>query len=156
MLTDGLEWCGLLWCFYQLFGLSFWRHPFTAEHPLMRHWCRDTFLQIWWRNILILILDSLRVTKLSAHFQLTFYTWNCSNSPVKLKNEHYVLQNQIELHCLGSNVLLNQHHCLWQHPKLENDCKITAILTKKNFNWLLILYRSYTLSVKVLICYSWG
>ncbi len=27
--------CGLLWCFYQLFGLSFWRHPFTAEHPLM-------------------------------------------------------------------------------------------------------------------------
>ncbi len=45
MLTDGLEWCGLLWCFYQLFGLSFWRHPFTAEHPLLRHWCRDTFLQ---------------------------------------------------------------------------------------------------------------
>ncbi len=30
-LTDGLEWCGLLWCFYQLFGLSFWRHPFTAH-----------------------------------------------------------------------------------------------------------------------------
>ncbi len=47
---DGLEWCVLLWCFYQLFGLSFWRHPFTAEHPLRRHWCRDTFLQIWWRN----------------------------------------------------------------------------------------------------------
>ncbi len=31
MLTDGLECCGLLWCFY---GLSFWRHPFTPEHPL--------------------------------------------------------------------------------------------------------------------------
>ncbi len=30
MLTDRLEWCGLLWCFYQLFGLSFWRHPFTS------------------------------------------------------------------------------------------------------------------------------
>ncbi len=29
-LTDGLEWCVLLWCFYQLFGLSFWRHPFTC------------------------------------------------------------------------------------------------------------------------------
>ncbi len=28
----GVVWitCGLLWCFYQLFGLSFWRHPFTA------------------------------------------------------------------------------------------------------------------------------
>ncbi len=31
-LIDGLESCGLLWCFYQLFGLSFWRHPFTAKH----------------------------------------------------------------------------------------------------------------------------
>ncbi len=52
----GVVWitCALLWCFYQLFGLSFWRHPFTAEHPLLRHWCRDTFLQTWWRNILIL------------------------------------------------------------------------------------------------------
>ncbi len=36
----GLEWCGLLWCFYQLFGLSFWRHPFTAEDPLMSKWCK--------------------------------------------------------------------------------------------------------------------
>ncbi len=31
--------CGLLWCFYQLFGLSFWRHPFTsiAETLMQRH-----------------------------------------------------------------------------------------------------------------------
>ncbi len=69
MLTGGLEWCGLLWCFYQLFGLSFWRHPFTAEHPLLRHWCRDTFLQIWWRNKLILILVCLWMSTFSAHFQ---------------------------------------------------------------------------------------
>ncbi len=46
MLIDGLEWCGLLWCFYQLFGLSFWRHPFTAEDPLVSKWWNDTFLQI--------------------------------------------------------------------------------------------------------------
>ncbi len=38
--------CGLLWCFYQLFGLSFWRHPFTAEDPLVSKWCNATFLQI--------------------------------------------------------------------------------------------------------------
>ncbi len=65
----GVVWitCGLLWCFYQLFGLWFWRHPFTAEHPLLRHWCSDTFLQIWWRNKLILILDGLRW----AHFLQT-------------------------------------------------------------------------------------
>ncbi len=40
MLIDGLEWCGLLWCFYQLFG----RHPFT---PLVnKWWCNATFLKI--------------------------------------------------------------------------------------------------------------
>ncbi len=42
----GLEWCGLLWCFYQLFGLSFWWHPFTVEVPLLSKWCNATFLQI--------------------------------------------------------------------------------------------------------------
>ncbi len=26
---------GELWCFYQLFGLSFWRHLFTAEDPMV-------------------------------------------------------------------------------------------------------------------------
>ncbi len=60
--------CGLLWCFYQLFGLSFWRHPFTAEHPLLRHWCSDTFLHTWWRNKLIYILDGLSVGTFLANF----------------------------------------------------------------------------------------
>ncbi len=68
----GVVWitCGLLWCFYQLFGLSFWRHPFTAEHPLLRHWYRDTFLQIWWRNKLIYISDDLRVSTFSFFGEL--------------------------------------------------------------------------------------
>ncbi len=54
-----MEWCGLLWCFYQLFGLSFWRHPFTAEHPWVSKWCNATFLQIWWWNKLSLHLEWL-------------------------------------------------------------------------------------------------
>ncbi len=68
----GVVWitCGLLWCFYQLFGLSFWRHPFTAEHPLLRHWCRDTFLQIWWRNKLIYISEGLRTSQSNTHLPL--------------------------------------------------------------------------------------
>ncbi len=56
--------------FYQLFGLSFWRHPFTAEHPLVSKWCNATFLQIWWRNKLIYILDSLRVSTFSEIFSI--------------------------------------------------------------------------------------
>ncbi len=38
--------CELLWCFIQLFGLSFWRHPFTAEDPLVSKWCNAKLLQI--------------------------------------------------------------------------------------------------------------
>ncbi len=45
----GVVWitCGLLWCFYQLFGLLFWRHPFTVEDPLVSKWCNAIFLQIY-------------------------------------------------------------------------------------------------------------
>ncbi len=39
--------------FYQLFGISFWRHPFTAEDPLVSKWCNATFLP----KQLIYILD---------------------------------------------------------------------------------------------------
>ncbi len=62
VLIDGLESFGLLWCFYQLFGLSFWRHPFTAEDPLVSKSCNARFSKsVWWVNKLIYILDSLRV-----------------------------------------------------------------------------------------------
>ncbi len=66
----GVVWitCGLLWCFYQLFGLSFWRHPFTAEDPSVSKWWNATFLQIWWRNKLIYILDGLKVWTFSDFF----------------------------------------------------------------------------------------
>ncbi len=30
-INNGQDSCGFLWGFYQLFRLSFWRHPFTAE-----------------------------------------------------------------------------------------------------------------------------
>ncbi len=87
MLTDGLEWCGLLWCFYQLFGLSFWRHPFTAEHPLLRHWCRDTFLQTWWRKTLVYISDGLRVSTFSAnvHFWVNYKMEQLKADKVQLR-----------------------------------------------------------------------
>ncbi len=63
--------CGLLWCFYQLFGLSFWRHPFTAEDPLVRTSCYIFPNLFPWWNKLIYILDGLRV----RHFQLFFMFW---------------------------------------------------------------------------------
>ncbi len=38
---------GLWWCFYQLFRVSFWRHPFTAEHPLVRQVIHNAVLLSW-------------------------------------------------------------------------------------------------------------
>ncbi len=54
----GVVWitCGLLWCFYQMFGLSFWRHPFTAEHPLLHFSKSDKET------------NSVNVSKCSANF----------------------------------------------------------------------------------------
>ncbi len=40
---DRLESCGLLSCFYQLFGFSW--HPFTAEDPLVSKWCNAKFFK---------------------------------------------------------------------------------------------------------------
>ncbi len=76
-------WTGVVWiicglrCFYQLFGLSFWRHPFTKEHPLVSRGCNATFLQIRWRNKLIYIFDGLRVCTCSAvfHFWVNYSLW---------------------------------------------------------------------------------
>ncbi len=46
LFTSQLMVCKLLWCFYLLFGLSFWRHPFTAVDPFVNKWRNAKFLQI--------------------------------------------------------------------------------------------------------------
>ncbi len=88
----GVVWitCGLLWCFYQLFGLSFWRHPFTAEDPLVSKWCNATFLQIWRRNKLIYMLHGLWKSKYSLHFH--FWVIYCFKTFKKkrIKNAKYL------------------------------------------------------------------
>ncbi len=60
-LTDGLEWCGLLWCLNQLFGLPFWRHPFTAEDPLVNKLCIAKFFHE--ETTSSISLDGLRVNR---------------------------------------------------------------------------------------------
>ncbi len=37
--------CGLLWCFYHLFGLSFWRHPLTWwSSNVMLHFSKSVLM----------------------------------------------------------------------------------------------------------------
>ncbi len=75
----GVVWitCRLLWCFYQVFVILFWRHPFTAEDPLVSKWCNTTFLQS-----LINISDGHRVSTFSYIF---IYGWSI---PLRLCNIH--------------------------------------------------------------------
>ncbi len=62
-----LESCGLLWCIYQLFGLSFWRHPFAADDF-------SKYLQM--KNKLIYILDDLCSRQCKRHSKYTWYSFN--------------------------------------------------------------------------------
>ncbi len=68
--------CGLLWCFYLLLELSFWRHPFTAEAPLVSKWCNATFLQIC-SDEEIKSLDGLKVSKFASYFWVNYSFKSC-------------------------------------------------------------------------------
>ncbi len=68
---SGVDYCGI---FISCLKISFWRHPFTAEDPLLSKWCNATFLQIW-RNKLKYMMDGLRARTLSAYFH--FLMNNC-------------------------------------------------------------------------------
>ncbi len=68
---DDNWWTGVLWIIVMFLSDS--HSDGTHSHPLLRHWCRDTFLQIWWRNKLILILDDLRVNTFSTFKCLKIY-----------------------------------------------------------------------------------
>ncbi len=46
---------------YQLFGFSFWRHPFTAEDPLVSKWSSAEFLQICSHEETNNLLDGLKM-----------------------------------------------------------------------------------------------
>ncbi len=105
----GVVWitCGLLWCFYQLFGLSFWRHPFTAEHPLVSKWCNATFSPIWWRNKLIYILDDLRVSTFSAKKKLGGWTFPL----ITMLNDTLYCFSALEMSVLLEKLQENKYLC---------------------------------------------
>ncbi len=69
MSIDGLEWCGLLVDFCAVFISCLDSHS-DGTHSLQRihWWTSDVMLHFPWRNKLIYILDSLRVSKFSANF----------------------------------------------------------------------------------------
>ncbi len=85
----GVVWitCGLLWCF-----ISCLDSHSDGTHSLSK-WCDAKFLQIWWRNKLIYILDGLVVRTFSANlnFWVNYSFKFCPNSSAfwwKTENKH--------------------------------------------------------------------
>ncbi len=62
-----MDWSDVDYCdvFISCFDL-FWRHPFTAEDPLVSNWCNATFLQNCLDEETNYILDGLIVSKFSS------------------------------------------------------------------------------------------
>ncbi len=121
-LIDGLKSCGFLSCFYQLLGLSFWRHPFTVKDPLVSKWCNTKFLQIYSNEETnIYILNGLRVCTFSGNciwvtrfFNLWCFlgtgfclvTWECKDSRLLVPS----LWHKLKLAPDGSIIA---HSCHW-------------------------------------------
>ncbi len=107
----GVMWitCGLLWCFYQLFGLSFWRHPFTAEDQSVSKRCNAKFLQI--------------CSDEETNSSTSWMTWGWVNVfififgwiiPLKVLHEHYAKNNL----------------CFW-----ECDCPVEFLFWSSSWNY---------------------
>ncbi len=72
-LINGLKSCWLLRCFYQLFGFPFWRHPFTAEDPLVR----KQHYGLWLRNqILLQMLNFFKSVPMKKYENFHFWVNN--------------------------------------------------------------------------------
>ncbi len=64
---------------------SFWRHPFTVEHPLLRQPRKTTFLQIWWRK-LNGAMFGWNIAKFSTSSMLSLTGIQCSRG--EIANSH--------------------------------------------------------------------
>ncbi len=96
--------CGLLCCFNQLFGVSIWRHPFTAEDPLMSEWCYVKHLQIcsddrlsrFFFNCNVKCFQNEHICCWFKHFEwMPLKKWDFQNT-IKYANKSYPLHFSIK------------------------------------------------------------
>ncbi len=99
---------------------SFWRHPFTAEHPLVSKWCSARFLQICsHEGTNIYILDGLRVY--SQHFWVN-YSFNLLSAPNKLL-------------CYFNNCFYSIHK-VWCLFHITNECNMSSHVSDFTLIWI--------------------
>ncbi len=128
--------------------LSFWRHPFTTEDPLVSKWCTATFLQIWWRNKLIHILDDVRMSTFSADFSIICRGW--SEGEFKLGSV-FSTASLICMKWAQPHLSCQDYFCL---PSLFNHVKVidgaknnTRVLSRVVFIWCQSLFLIWTMTL---------
>ncbi len=68
-------WTGVVWIIVMFLSDS--HSDGTHSLPLLRHWCRDTFIQTWWRNKLRwLLFDQLLLLSASHNINNTWFINN--------------------------------------------------------------------------------
>ncbi len=118
----GVVWitCGLLWCFINCFD-SFWRHPFTAEDPLVSKWWNDFSKSDEETNSST--LNDLRVST----FSVDFHFWmNLS------QNNTQAVHSDIKHSSEKSYSMLEKYNLLWREPRIQIWAD-TAVLISPNF-----------------------
>ncbi len=129
-----LNWWTLDYCDVFI-RLSFWRHPFTAEHPLLRHWC-NAFLPIWWRNKLLYILDGMRVITFNENYICGELRWK---SYEKVANISLLFVSQ-EWHLLNRSCPSHRFiHVPWtsQNHRMVSALHVTSAVEQIFLKWLL-------------------
>ncbi len=84
MITDGLEWCGLLWCFYQALILTAPIHCWGSIGEQVGE-CYISPNLFWWRQTLLYILEDLRVNTFTEN---TVYHLSISSTPTPHRSQN--------------------------------------------------------------------
>ncbi len=102
-------WIGVVWIIYHLFGLSFWRHLFTAEDPFHDGIIISPNL-FWWRNNLIYIVH--------FHFWVQYSVlpdWKCPSIVPEAQN-----------YCIWKKIIVHESNVQ------NKDCSILQVCTTQH------------------------
>ncbi len=126
--------CGINVMFYQLFRLSFWRHPFNAEDPSMR------LLQNYYKSVLIKKQTHLHLGWPEIAIPIIFYN-DCFKTKClyiwgKIKYfDRYILDSPI----------IAQSFSAVKNISLQSTCHIALVGTKNDLQmtFFLVVWMSY-------------
>ncbi len=151
-----MDWSGvdylyiIVMFFYQLLGHKFWRHPFTAEDPLVSKWCNAKFLQICSdEETNSSSLDDLRMCKMLANI----YFWvNYSILLLYACTSNFLCSSGLDWHFLHEHHVLGSW-CMNYHANPEHRLCFFMVITPSQAQLPAFLHVNYDHNPAVLLCH---